>query len=161
MGDKDLFLSFIRQLLNVHIDGLHGLDHWQRVEKFGQFIASSTEADPEVLKLFAYTHDLGRISDGDDPQHGLRSAKIVEDLYNQNIIKLTKEQYNKLIYACSYHMVTTASSNDVTIQACWDSDRLDLWRDGIEPDPKYLYTEVAKKPETIIWAKSLLTDFSF
>ena len=158
MGDKELFLNYVRGLMNVHIDGLHGLDHWQRVEKFGEFISKSTDADPEVLKLFAYTHDLGRVRDDEDPEHGFRSAEIVKDLYNKKIITLTKEQYDKLIYACSYHMVTLAESDDITIQACWDSDRLDLWRADIEPDPQYLYTEIAKKPETISWAKSLLTN---
>lgn len=155
MGDKELFLNCIRQLINVHIDGLHGLSHWQRVEKIGQKIACATEADPEVLKLFAYTHDLGRINDDYDPEHGLRSAKIVADLYRQKIINLTREQYDKLIYACSYHMVTLAKSDDITICACWDSDRLDLWRADIEPDPQYLYTDIAKEPETIAWAKTL------
>ncbi len=155
MGDKELFLNYIRNLLNVHIDGLHGLDHWQRVEKIGEFIAKSTAADSEVLKLFAYTHDLGRENDDEDPEHGFRSAEIVKDLYQKKIINLTTEQYDKLIYACSYHMITLAVSDDITIQACWDSDRLDLWRDNIEPDPNYLYTAIAKKPETISWAKSL------
>lgn len=155
MGDKDLFLNYISKLLTVHFDGVHGLGHWQRVEKFGELIAQSTGADLEVLRLFAYTHDLGRVNDDDDPEHGFRSAKIVEDLYSNKIINLRPEQYEKLIYACSYHMITSANSDDITIQACWDSDRLDLWRDNIEPDPKYLYTEIAKKPEVISWAKSL------
>lgn len=156
MGDKELFLNYVRGLVNVHIDGLHGLDHWERVEKFGQFIAQFNDADTEVLKIFAYTHDLGRANDDEDPEHGLRSAKIIEDLYQKKIINITQEQYDKLIYACSHHMVTLAASDDVTIQACWDSDRLDLWRAGIEPNPEYLYTEVAKKPETISWAKNLV-----
>jgi uncharacterized protein len=41
---------------------------------------------------------------------------------------------------------------DVTIQTCWDADRLDLGRVGIYPDPKRLCTEVAKRSETIEWA---------
>jgi uncharacterized protein len=40
----------------------------------------------------------------------------------------------------------------VTIQTCWDSDRLDLGRVGIMPHPSLLCTEVAKRPETIKWA---------
>ena len=58
-------------------------------------------------------------------------------------------------------MITLAHSNDITIQSCWDSDRLDLWRAGIEPDPKYLYTETAKELKTISWAKSLLNGLDF
>ena len=40
------------------------------------------------------------------------------------------------------------------MQTCYDSDRLDLGRIGveIEPDPDYLCTDVAKDPEMIVWA---------
>ena len=33
---------------------------------------------------------------------------------------------------------------DITVQTCWDADRLDLGRVGIRPHPKYLCTAVAK-----------------
>ena len=39
-----------------------------------------------------------------------------------------------------------------TIQTCWDADRLDLGRVGITPDPSWLCTEAAKRPEVIAWA---------
>ena len=45
--------------------------------------------------------------------------------------------------------------DDVTIQTCWDADRLDLWRIGIEPRPEYLYTEMAKKTEMIELAREI------
>jgi uncharacterized protein len=41
---------------------------------------------------------------------------------------------------------------DITIQTCWDSDRLDLGRVGITPHPRRLCTEAAKRPTTIKWA---------
>ncbi len=41
---------------------------------------------------------------------------------------------------------------DVTIQACWDSDRLDLGRVGITPHSSRRCTEFAKRPETVRWA---------
>lgn len=31
------------------------------------------------------------------------------------------------------------------VQICWDSERLDLGRIGIQPDAKYLFTDYAKK----------------
>ena len=46
---------------------------------------------------------------------------------------------------------------DVTIQTCWDADRLDLGRVGIYPSPEYLSTEIAKRPETIRWADGRAT----
>jgi uncharacterized protein len=32
----------------------------------------------------------------------------------------------------------------VTVQACWDADRLDLWRVGVTPDPLRLATQIAR-----------------
>ena len=40
----------------------------------------------------------------------------------------------------------------MTIETCWDADRLDLGRVGITPHPSHLCTEAAKRPETIKWA---------
>jgi len=59
------------------------------------------------------------------------------------------------MYACEHHSNQTAKSDNITIQICWDSDRLDIWRLGIEPDPKYFYTGLAKQPETILYAKRM------
>ena len=42
--------------------------------------------------------------------------------------------------------------SDVTIQICWDADRLDLGRVGITPHPSRLCTAAAKRLETITWA---------
>lgn len=155
MENRDAILTFISSNADVWTHGIHGLDHWQRVEKIGEFLAAHSEADPEVLRLFAYTHDLGRIADSGDEEHGHRSAKIVEELYNRGVIKLSEKQYQQLICACFNHTTTLFISDDITIKACLDSDRLDLWRAGITPDPQYLYTEIAKKPETIAWSKTL------
>ena len=38
---------------------------------------------------------------------------------------------------------------DITVQTCWDSDRLDLGRVGIKPMADKLCTKVAKKNEVI------------
>jgi uncharacterized protein len=38
---------------------------------------------------------------------------------------------------------------DLTVQACWDADRLDLARAGITPHPKRLCTDPARAPQTI------------
>ena len=37
------------------------------------------------------------------------------------------------------------STSNPTIDACFDSDRLDLWRVGIIPDPDRLATEKGKE----------------
>ena len=41
---------------------------------------------------------------------------------------------------------------DLTVQVCWDADRLDLGRVGIEPIPEKLCTEPARDSKMIAWA---------
>ena len=161
MTNKQAILKYIEGKLNVNISGLHGINHWSRVEKLGYYLAKSNGSDIIVLSLFAYTHDLGRIDDDEDIDHGIRSARIVKDLYDQKIINISSVQFEQLMYACSYHSLKSAHSEDVTIQTCWDADRLDLWRDGIQPIPELLFTQEAKKQETISWARDLFVGFSF
>jgi uncharacterized protein len=38
-------------------------------------------------------------------------------------------------------------TRDVTIQTCWDADRLDLGRVGTKPNPTYLGTAAARNQE--------------
>jgi hypothetical protein len=49
---------------------------------------------------------------------------------------------------------------DVTVQTCWDADRLDLGRVGIVPDPARLCTAAAKESAMRDWAfaRSLRSD---
>jgi hypothetical protein len=53
------------------------------------------------------------------------------------------------------HHTEGETSQDSSIGACWDSDRLNLWRVGHEPDPRYLSTATARRPERIAWALEL------
>jgi hypothetical protein len=39
------------------------------------------------------------------------------------------------------------------VRACWDADRLDLWRVRITPDPRRLATAEAQSPEVFDAAK--------
>ena len=50
---------------------------------------------------------------------------------------------NLLTLACEGHSDGLLDA-DICVQSCWDSDRLDLGRVGIEPNPHYLCTEAAK-----------------
>jgi uncharacterized protein len=154
--EKEALVDYVKNNVAVETDGIHGSSHWQRVEKIGRYLAEKNGADPEVVTLFAYFHDLGRKNNDADLEHGARSAAAVTELYNKKLLQITPEQFKKLVDACTYHSVTAAQSDDITIRTCWDADRLDLWRDGIEPNPQYLFTEEAKKPATILWAKELL-----
>ena len=65
------------------------------------------------------------------------------------ILDITEKQLNQLAFACEYHNRNGVETRDVTIQTCWDSDRLDLFRVGIIPDESLLSTDFSKKQETI------------
>jgi len=64
-------------------------------------------------------------------------------------IHLWKAEFDLLFEACRLHTEAELSP-DVTIQACWDADRLDLGRVGTTPDPARLGSDAAR--ELISWA---------
>jgi uncharacterized protein len=86
-----------------------------------------------------------------DPRHGSRAAELVLALAG-GLLRLNRLQLEQLTFACAHHTEGLLDA-DVTIQTCWDSDRLDLGRVGIEPDPARLCTEAARRPEILEWAR--------
>jgi len=75
----------------------------------------------------------------------------VEQKLRGKLFDISDQEFNLLHRACVGH-THERTHPDVTIQTCWDSDRLDLGRVGIMPHASRLCTEVAKRPETIKWA---------
>lgn len=142
--DENL-LEIVKSQFKLDINGDHGISHWERVEKIGLYLAKETKADTEVVKLFALLHDSKREDEDKDPEHGFRAAKFAQELYQQKKLQISRHQLRLLITACTKHSNPYAKSGSITVQTCWDSDRLDLWRLGITPDDNFLYTEYAKK----------------
>jgi uncharacterized protein len=128
-------------------DGIHGIGHWARVYFNGMSLADSTGADHGVVALFAVFHDACRINENSDPEHGIRGANLAKSFHGIHF-ELPDEAFQKLQEACKHH-TESHTHQDLTIQICWDSDRLDLGRVGIMPDPKYLCTDVAKNASCI------------
>jgi uncharacterized protein len=131
-------------------DGTHGVVHWARVLANGLRLAEETGARIEVVQLFAVLHDCRRISEGEDPDHGPRAAEFARTLRGR-VFELGDDEFDLLHRACAGH-THERTHPDVTIQTCWDADRLDLGRVGITPDPGYLGTAAARRPEMIAWA---------
>jgi uncharacterized protein len=50
----------------------------------------------------------------------------------------------KLVLACQIHTDGTTST-DATVGVCFDADRLDLGRVGIEPDSELMSTDAGRK----------------
>lgn len=130
--------------------GIHGVSHWARVLENGLRLAENTQANVKVVQLFAAFHDSQRINEGHDRQHGLRAAKYAASLRG-TLFTLSDEEFDDLYMACAHHTDGLTAGN-ITVQTCWDADRLDLGRVWIRPNPKYLCTAAAKDPKMIEWA---------
>lgn len=143
-------LTTILDQYTLHVEGIHGLAHWARVFENGQRICEETDADFKVVSLFSILHDSCRHNDGYDPDHGPRAAEFTAKL-GPEILEIDERQLRLLMRACEGHTLEQFH-DDITIQACWDADRLDLGRIGVLPDPARLNTDFAKRQDTIDWA---------
>jgi len=143
-------ISAIKERFQLNWNGIHGVSHWARVCENGLQLAESTGANRKVVKLFALFHDSQRVTESNDPDHGPRGAHLAE-LLRGKLFELPNKDFDLLFTACSLH--TQAKTHaDITVQTCFDADRLDLGRVGKTPDTKFLCTEAAKDPKTIEWA---------
>jgi uncharacterized protein len=134
----------IRDQFRLEWHGIHGAPHWSRVMHHGVSLARQTNADVDVIRLFAVLHDSQRRHDGEDRAHGKHAADYARLLRDEGVLPLNDERFGLLTAACIDHSDGLVEA-DLTVQICWDADRLDLGRVGIRPDPRYLCTDEAKK----------------
>jgi uncharacterized protein len=149
-------IDLVRQGFALRLDGIHGEAHWARVCANGLRLAEQTGADLEIIELFAYLHDAKRLSNGWDKKHGQRAAEFIGAL-PRSLLDLPDRKRKLLCYAVAHHSegLTEADAppvEAVTVQTCWDADRLDLGRINIRPAPRYLCTGAAQDPAMIEWA---------
>ncbi len=130
-------------------ESIHGPAHWRLVERNGLFLAEHTGADIEVVRLFAVLHDSCRKNDGEDTAHGKRASEYAATLRGE-LFELPDAAYGLLQEACHHHTGARLSP-DPTIGTCWDADRLDLGRVGIEPSVDYMSTEIGCQIATKGW----------
>jgi len=126
-----------------HHDSVHGPSHWRRVERNGLLIATRSGAIEEVVRLFAVFHDSRREHDGWDNTHGARGAASAASLRGV-LFDLTDAHFELLHFACTWH-THGRLSHDPTVGTCWDADRLDLGRVGIQPEPTFMTTEFGRE----------------
>ncbi len=118
--DKDLrraLLKTVREQFRLEWQGIHGVPHWSRVRWNGLTMAQV---------------------------NGARAADFTLEL-NRDLLKLDRAGLEILAYAVRHHSDGLTEA-DITVQTCWDSDRLDLGRVGITPRPDRLCTEQARDP---------------
>ncbi len=134
----------------VEGNGIHGLLHWGRVYDNGMRVAEESGANIKVVQLFAFFHDSRRFNDGTDPGHGSRGAEYAKRLRGE-FFEVTDDEFELLYVACRDH-TDVDDSDDVTVQTCFDADRLDLFRVGIKPDPELLCTDAARRGDLRAWS---------
>jgi uncharacterized protein len=145
--------GFFRTVLQQYAlpqGGIHGITHWARVLENGRRLARVTGARIEIIELFAVFHDIKRKNEGWDLEHGYHGAELAAQFRGLHF-SLPEGDFDLLYAACCDH-TKGETSGDITLQTCWDADRLDLGRAGIELDPRYLCTDAAKDPGMIAWA---------
>jgi uncharacterized protein len=130
--------------------GIHGVTHWARVLENGLRLAGITGARPPVVALFAIFHDSVRFNESWDPHHGRRGAALAATLRGPSFT-ISDGDFALLRFACERHTEGFTEA-DVTIQTCWDADRLDLGRVGIRPERHRLCTPAAREEGTLQWA---------
>ena len=151
----DNLLDAIRGEYTLSWNGIHGISHWMRVRENGLRLAAQTGAQIAVVECFAYLHDARRQNDSRDPGHGSRGAALARVLVHDGphgaVLDLNDEQLELLTYACAHH-TDGLTEADVTVQTCWDADRLDLGRVGIVPKAERLCTPAAQDAAILEWA---------
>jgi uncharacterized protein len=144
-------IHHLRQTFQLDWHGIHGAPHWARVQHNGLRLAEDLDVDRQVVSLFAFLHDHRRVADRREWGHGLRAAAEIAGLNQRLELGLTAQQVQLLEVACAGHS-DGQLDGDLTVQVCWDADRLDLGRVFTRPRPERLCTEVARQPEVIAWA---------
>jgi uncharacterized protein len=98
--------------------------------------------DREVIFAFGLLHDTRRLNEDVDPEHGPRAATWARGLAASGALRIDERQLALLHTAVADH-TRGRVSDDPTVGACWDADRLHLPRVGIVPDPDLFSTAAA------------------
>jgi O-acetyl-ADP-ribose deacetylase (regulator of RNase III) len=136
-------IEAIRAQYRLNWLGIHGVRHWAQVRKVGLQLTEMTGARHDVVELFAFLHDSCRHGDGHDPDHGWRAVVFARQLRG-NCFTLDDEGFALLCEAMESH-TNGLMDADVTVQTCWDADRLDLIRIDIQPEAERLCTDAARQ----------------
>jgi uncharacterized protein len=149
MTSRELIRSILARY-SLPWAGTHGVPHWARVLENGRRLSKMTGAKIHVVELFAVFHDSRRTNEGGDEGHGRRGAQLARELRGI-AYELEAEDFGLLTQACDLH-TEGYLDGDITLQTCWDADRLDLGRVGIIPRPEKLCTHGARDRDFLNWA---------
>jgi uncharacterized protein len=142
----DRITEIAKSVFELGENSIHGIHHWKQVEHNGIMLATlDPRVDLLIVRLFAYLHDCKRVDENFDEFHGIRAGEFVQNLrINDQLNDLSYLQFIVLKEACDIHN-TGATSENPTIGACLDADRIELLRVGIVPHPDLMNTQMGKR----------------
>ncbi len=73
--DWDALWAELTGRFSMGEESIHGPEHWRRVERHAMELAEHSGGDLLVVRLFAVFHDVCRVNDGRDDDHGARGAE--------------------------------------------------------------------------------------
>ena len=142
---KSIFENYQLNLM----EGIHGLSHWARVIENGFLLSEYNKANRKVIIAFAFFHNSKRSNEEHDPEEGEKGARMIR--YYEEEINLSPEEIDLACEACmDFQHIMFNENKDIS--TCWDSERLDLMRNGIYPNKDKLNTDYAKNTGIITWA---------
>ena len=138
------FIEHCCRVYQMGHNGFHGFAHWMRVLYNGRLLMETENANLKIVELFCLLHDTQRQNEDRDPEHGPRAADYAQAIRGK-LFDLDDDEMELLDEALRYHSDGYVEA-DITVQVCWDADRLDLGRVGIRPSYHKLCTATAKSP---------------
>ena len=141
-------LSELKKRFRCDWLGYHGINHWSRVQKNGLILAEREGARKDIVTLFSLFHDSAREDEGYDTGHGIRALPLMDGLRGV-FFDIDEEGYAEVREAIEGHSDGKCTHPSIHVKVCWDADRLDLYRVGYEPHPRYLCTPSARKQAMI------------
>lgn len=161
----------------LYQSSLHGQGHVERVTLLGAILAwmeSLQDLETAMLIAACAYHDIGRIDDGVDREHGLRSAQKMQSLGLMDDFKEIPAKYRPIIYAAvASHCIKAMDrpkmlqmfgvediqiARFLTVSNLLNSaDRLDRVRLG-DLDPEYLGSSAARV--LVEFAEELYSEYS-
>ena len=145
----------------AHVSVVHGVSHTQRVHVHVQRLAGALgwgAGDTDLALCAALWHDIGRLDDGIDPEHGARSVARIEHLGLSRA--LTPAEKRIVHFAVRYHPLPDNALADTeetlwpdavrAVRVLWllkDADALDRVRLGWgeAADPQMLRHEETRR----------------
>lgn len=161
--DLPRLLSLVVQHNTSGNSQIHGWRHWMETAWLGLQLARQTPGvDSGLVFLFGLLHDCKRSNDSDDLQHGPQAATFLGWLEKEyDCVRLSTAQHATLTLALRQHSEGLTSA-DLTIGACWDADRLGLWRIDVRPNKAYLSLPYSRSNAFISMARAaMLAPLSF